>query len=152
MKTNTISNQIYPSPVQFQQQQAAQHAPQNIYQMCQNFNTNVKNEYSPLMNIQQQQQHLRFQIYNQNPNSHSKSYSLPANFQDPNPQQYMIQNKIQPPPPRSLANGCGDIPLPSGWELEKTSTGQAYYIKYGIFDYFPFVSERNSKIVIFQAI
>ena len=120
-KLNHINNQIYPT--QYQQQAQNGYPP-----LCQNF-MNIKNEYSPLMNINQQA-HMRFQLYNNhnnNHNSHSKSYSLPANFQDSNPQQQFIQQtKQQPPPPRSLN---GDIPLPSGWELEKTSTGQAYYIK-----------------------
>jgi hypothetical protein len=108
--TTTTNNQIYPTP-------SAYHLPQQQQPM---FNT--KNEYSPLMNIQQQQQ-MRFQIFNNM--SHSKSYSLPANFQD---QQFMITAPKMQPPPRSISSN-GDIPLPNGWELEKTTTGQAYYIK-----------------------
>ena len=119
LKSSLTTNQVYPSQLQYQQN--------GFTPMCQNF-MNSKNEYSPLMNINLQTQ-MRFQVYNNHHNPHSKSYSLPANFQDTNPQQFMQQNKPhqqQPPPPRSLN---GDIPLPSGWELEKTSTGQAYYIK-----------------------
>ena len=127
LKPQNINNQVYPAPSQFQIQQSQT----SVYPMCQNFNT--KNEYSPLMNIQQQQQ-MRFQIYNNNQNmSHCKSYSLPANFQDVNQQQqFMLPTNMTPkmqPPPR-LLSGNGDIPLPSGWELEKTASGQAYYIKY----------------------
>lgn len=137
-KLNPINSNNNKNQSQFPQQQFPQPPYHTLF--------GTKNEYSPLMNMnmsqatQQQQQQISFYNNGSNNNNmpHSKSYSLPANFQESNTNLaanvYIhssinnIQQQQPPPPPRTVfANG--DIPLPNGWELEKTSSGQVYYIK-----------------------
>jgi hypothetical protein len=58
-----------------------------------------------------------------NNSNHSKTFSLPVTFDAPS---IVHHQQLQPP----LNNGfCGEIPLPEGWEMQKTPTGQVYYIK-----------------------
>lgn len=96
------------------------------------FNQHYRSEYAPVPNWQMPQmppnavQHRFPHLMNTAP--HSKSFSLPVDFHSPfmnAPQQQMQQ----PPPPPRINSFLGDVPLPPGWEAEKTSTGQIYYIK-----------------------
>jgi len=58
-----------------------------------------------------------------NSSNHSKTFSLPVTFDASN---LVHHQQLQPP----VNNGfCGEIPLPEGWEMQKTPTGQVYYIK-----------------------
>lgn len=77
-------------------------------------NDQVKSPYSPIINKLQDTQYF-----------HSKTYSLPVSF-DPNP--ILTTQQTFVPPVRNY-NPNGDIPLPPGWDFEKTSNGQIYYIK-----------------------
>ena len=59
-----------------------------------------------------------------NSSNHCKTFSLPVTF--PDTSSLVHHQQLQPP----VNNGfCGEIPLPEGWEMQKTPTGQVYYIK-----------------------
>jgi hypothetical protein len=58
---------------------------------------------------------------------HVKTYSLPVSF-DPTTSNSSGNSGMEPPPSR-VYNKNGDIPLPPGWDYQKTATGQVYYIK-----------------------
>lgn len=101
------------------------------------------NEYAPLSNWQMPQvpanaaQHRFPHLMNNAP--HSKSFSLPVDFHSPfanAPQQTPPQPQQPPPPPRVVNSFVGDVPLPPGWEAEKTATGQIYYMKWAFFKQF----------------
>ena len=69
----------------------------------------------------------------QNPHMshHVKTFSLPVAF---DPSSYIMNknahhsNTVLPPPMRSFNQNI-DVPLPPGWQSEKTATGQVYFIK-----------------------
>lgn len=71
---------------------------------------------------------------------HAKTFSLPVSF-DPNT--YLVNSRndlndatpstssmAQLQPPSSNFNQCIDVPLPPGWQAEKTPTGQVYFINH----------------------
>jgi len=74
---------------------------------------------------------------------HAKTFSLPVSF-DPNTYLLSSRNDIgtkssslssnahlqQLQPPSSSFNQSIDVPLPPGWQSEKTSTGQVYFINH----------------------
>ena len=62
--------------------------------------------------------------------NHVKTFSLPVAFE---PSTYLNKNNATssqalPPPTRGFNQNI-DVPLPAGWQAEKTSTGQVYFIK-----------------------
>lgn len=102
------SNSFYKSALLQHQQQALGYSTQNLFY---------------------QQQNARFMPQQQPPQSiqsHSKSYSLPAEFHGP--QTVFFSGQL--PPPTRITNINGDIPLPPGWECERTTSGQAYFINH----------------------
>jgi hypothetical protein len=110
------SNNFYKSALLQHQQQAHGYSTQNLFYQQ-----------------QQQHQHPRF-IHQQQPQqpqqttqSHSKSYSLPVEFQG---SQNVFFSGQLPPPATRITHINGDIPLPPGWECERTSSGQAYFLNH----------------------
>jgi hypothetical protein len=84
----------------------------------QNYSQSINNLYNPTQ-------------FNHFPNQHSKSYSLPVNFNEPLssglpvPQ---LTNQLQPPSHVRLS--FGELPLPYGWSVEKSQSGQPCFVKY----------------------
>jgi hypothetical protein len=114
----TFSNQLnptnYPHFQQYQQQQPFEHQ--------QNYSQSINNLYNTAQ-------------FNPFPNQqHSKSYSLPAIFNEPQIANSFaspnLTNQLLTPPPVRLSSSIpGDVPLPFGWTAEKSQTGQTCFIK-----------------------